>query len=224
MKRLQRLSALPGRRRPPRLPLQTILIAAFVIPIVGAVGLTAYLSFRTGRQAVEDLAQQLMAEVSDRVQLQLHQYLSSAQSINRLNASAIQTGQLNPQDPKALTQYFWQQRFLFDNVCGAAIYFGDPQGEFTGLGRHRPTNTWRIGRSGQSTNGRYYSYATDAQGQATQLLKQGDRFDPRVRPWYRAATQARTGTWSEVYPDVSQQDLKIALSQPVYNAAGNLQG
>jgi PAS domain S-box-containing protein len=225
MKPLQRLSALKGRKsRLPRLPLQTILIAAFVIPIVGAVGLTAYLSFRNGKQAVEDLAQQLMAEVSDRVQLQLHHYLSSAQVINRLNASAIQTGQLNPQDPNALTQYFWQQRFLFDNVCGAAIYFGNPQGEFTGLGRHRPSNTWRIGRSGQSTNGRYYSYTANTQGRATQLLKKGDRFDPRIRPWYRTATQAGTGTWSEVYPDISQQDLKIALSQPMYDAAGHLQG
>lgn len=208
----------------PRLPLRTILIASFVIPIVGAVGLTGYLSFKHGQQAVEDLAQQLMGETSDRVQLQLQHYLSNAQIINHLNASAIQAKQLNPQNPQALIQQFWQQRFLFDDVCGAAIYFGNPQGEFTGLGRHRLSQTWRIGRSSQSTKGRYYSYATNAKGQASQLLEIGNLFDPRQRPWYRAARQAGTATWSEVYPDVSQQDLKIALSQPVYHATGRLQG
>lgn len=225
MKQTQpRSTSTHSRRKRPRLPLQTILIAAFVVPIVGAVGLTGYLSFKNGQQAVEDLAQQLMAEMSDRIQQQLHHYLSNAQIINQINASALQTGRLNIQDPNALTQFFWQQRFLFDNVCGAAIYFGTPQGEFTGLGLHRLSNTWRIGRSGQSTNGRYQSYATNTQGQATQLLNQGDLYDPRVRPWYEAARRAGTATWSEVYPDFSQQDLKIALSQPVYDANGELQG
>jgi PAS domain S-box-containing protein len=208
----------------PRLPLRLILIASFVIPMVGAVGLTGYLSFRNGQRTVEDLAQQLMEEVSDRIQLQLHHYLSNAQIINHLNANAIRSGRLNPQNPDALIQQFWQQRFLFDEVCGTAMYFGNPQGEFTGLGWHRPSQTWRVGRSGQTTNGRYYSYATNAQGQPTQRLETGNLFDPRQRPWYQATRQAGAATWSEVYPDVSQQDLKIALSQPIYDAAGNLQG
>ncbi|MEH2172999.1 PAS domain S-box protein [Nostoc sp.] len=224
MKQTQPSSYSNVRRSAYHFPLQSILIASFVIPIIGAIGLTGYLSYKNGQQAIEDLAQQLMGEVSERVQNQLSAYLSNAQVINRLNANAIQTGQLNPQDPNALTRHFWQQRFLFDNVCGAAMYFGTPQGEFTGLSRHRPSNTWRIGRSGHSTQGHYFSYATDAQGRASTLLKRDIPFDPRVRPWYRAATQARTTTWSKVYPDINQQSLKIALSQPVYDATGKFQG
>ncbi|UBF26172.1 cache domain-containing protein [Kovacikia minuta CCNUW1] len=213
-----------ARRSGYQFPLQSILIASFVIPVVGAIALTGYLSYKNGQQAIEDLAQQLMGEVSQRVQNQLSTYLSNAQVINRLNANELQTGQLNSQDPNALIRHFWEQRFLFDNVCGAAMYFGNPQGEFTGFSWHRPSSTWRIGRSGQRTQGHYFSYATDAQGRASKLLKKDIPFDPRVRPWYRAATQARTTTWSQVYPDPSQQDLKIALSQPVYDATGKLQG
>lgn len=223
-KQLQPSSHSNARQSGDQFPLQSLLIASFVVPVVGAIGLTGYLSYRNGQQAIEDLAQQLMGEASERVQNQLSTYLSNAQVINRLNANAIQTGQLNSQDPNALTRHFWEQRFLFDNVCGAAMYFGTPQGEFTGLSRHRPSKTWRIGRSGQSTQGHYFSYATDAQGQASRLLKKDHLFDPRVRPWYRAATQARTTTWSQVYPDTNQQSLKIALSQPVYDATGKLQG
>src|SRR6478672_10512811 len=85
-----------ARRSAYQFPLQSILIASFVIPVVGAIGLTGYLSYKNGQQAIEDLAQQLMGEVSERVQNQLSTYLSNAQVINRLNANAIQTGQLNP--------------------------------------------------------------------------------------------------------------------------------
>ncbi len=173
MKQTQPSSYSHIRRNGYQFPLQAILIASFVIPVVGAIGLTGYLSYKNGQQAIEDLAQQLMGEASERVQNQLSTYLSNAQVINRLNANAIQTGQLNPQDPNSLTRHFWEQRFLFDNVCGAAMYFGTPQGEFTGLSRHRPSGTWRIGRSGSRTQGYYFSYATDTQGQSSRLLKKG---------------------------------------------------
>ncbi|HIK18763.1 MAG TPA: PAS domain S-box protein [Leptolyngbyaceae cyanobacterium M33_DOE_097] len=220
--RLQHLRA--GFRKLPRLPLKAVMIAAFVMPIVGTGALTGYLSSRNSQQAIEDLAQQLMGEVSDRIQQEVRHYLTNAKIINQLNVNAIQSGQLPIQNPNDLTQHFWEQRFLFDNVCGSAIYFGNPQGEFTGLGWHRPSRTWRIGRAGESTNGRYYSYAVDAQGRPSQLLEQNNRFDPRSRPWYQAALQQKKTTWSQVYPDVSQQDLKIALSQPIYDATGQLQG
>jgi hypothetical protein len=132
-----------GSRSLLRLPLRLILIASLVVPIAATVGLTGYLSFKNGQQAVEDLAQQLMAEVGDRIQIQVQSYLSNAQTINQLNANAIRSGQLDPQNPDALTQYFWQQRSLFNQVCGTAMYFGNPQGEFTGLGWHRPTQAPR---------------------------------------------------------------------------------
>lgn len=56
--------------------ISTILIVPFVVQVVWATGLVGYLSFRTGKSAIADLANQLIEEVSDRVYQNLELYLS----------------------------------------------------------------------------------------------------------------------------------------------------
>jgi PAS domain S-box-containing protein len=50
-----------------KLPLRTVLIVPFVLLTVSAVGLVGFLSFKSGREAVEDVAQQLMQQVTERI-------------------------------------------------------------------------------------------------------------------------------------------------------------
>ena len=47
--------------------LGTVLIVPFVVQIFAAVGIVGYLSFKNGQKAVNNLAYQLMEEVSDRI-------------------------------------------------------------------------------------------------------------------------------------------------------------
>ncbi|GET39633.1 hybrid sensor histidine kinase/response regulator [Microseira wollei] len=214
----RRLAKLSGK-----VPLRTILIVPVVLQIVATVGIVGYLSFTNGQRAVEELASQLMNKVSDRIEQQLKHYLENPQVINQINAEAIQHGQINLQDPNSLTRQFWQQRFLFDRVCGAAIFFGSTEGEFTGLGL-RKRKIWLIGRAGQATNNRYYSYTVDSLGNAANLTETMESFDPRKRPWYQAAMREGEPVWSRVYPDFRQESPKIALAQPVYDSQGRLRG
>jgi predicted PurR-regulated permease PerM len=111
-----------------KVPLRTVLIVPVVLQIVATVGIVGYLSFTNGQRAVEELASQLMNKVSDRIEQQLKHYLENPQVINQINAEAIQHGQINLQDPNSLTRQFWQQRFLFDRVCGSAIFLAVPKG------------------------------------------------------------------------------------------------
>ncbi len=206
-----------------KVPLRTVLIVPVVLQIVAAVTIVGYLSFTNGQRAVEELASQLMNKVSDRIEQQLKHYLENPQVINQINAEAIANGQINLQDPNSLTRQFWQQRFLFDRVCGSAIFFGSTDGEFTGLGL-RKRQIWLIGRAGQATNGRYYSYTVDALGKAAKLTETLGNYDPRNRPWYQSAMRAGEPVWSRVYPDFSQKSPKIALAQPVYDSQKRLRG
>jgi PAS domain S-box-containing protein len=209
--------------RSPRFFLPTLLISTVVIPIVSTVGLTSYLSYRASYNAVKTLATQVIDQASKQIEQRLREYFASPYAINRINAVAIQQGHMTPKSQSSLLQHFWQQRFLFDQVCGAAIYVGSPDGEFVGLGWQRTDGTWRIGRAGESTGGKFHSYTTDKSGNPLKLILVGSQpFVVQQRPWYRAATQAKAATWSPVYPDFSQGDLKIALSEPVYDAKGNL--
>ncbi len=204
-------------------PLSTILTVPFVLQMVALAGLIGYLSDRSGQQISEDLAQQLMDQVGRDVQQNLEAYLTPPRIINQVNVNAIRSRQLNIADPASLARHFWQQRRLFDPIEVSAIYFGDPQGEFTGLG-WQAANQWKLERAGKATQGLVQGYKIDNQGNPAGLLKIGkSRYDPRARPWYRDAIAAKKAIWSDVYVDFEEARLNITLSQPVYQG-NQLQG
>jgi len=72
--------------------ISTILIVPFVVQVVGATGLVGYLSFRTGKSAIADLANQLIEEVSDRIYQNLELYLEIPAKINPKKLDAIELG------------------------------------------------------------------------------------------------------------------------------------
>ncbi|MEJ6951890.1 methyl-accepting chemotaxis protein [Natronospora cellulosivora (SeqCode)] len=41
-------------------------------------------------------------------------------------------------------------------------------------------------------------------------------FDPRARPWYQDAVQAREQVWTEVYQDAASGELIISTAKPIY--------
>ncbi|MEA5508822.1 hypothetical protein VB715_03510 [Crocosphaera sp. UHCC 0190] len=57
--------------------LQIVFIVPFVLQIVGTVGLVGYLSFKNGQKAVENLANQLIEETGNRLDLYLTNYLAT---------------------------------------------------------------------------------------------------------------------------------------------------
>lgn len=205
------------------IPLRLLLVIPFILQIVGAVGLTGWLSLRNGQQAVREVTLQLRDEASARIKQNLDDYLEAPRIIAEVNTNNLELGQLDPQDYSRLTRAFWRQRDLFAPIKVSAIYFGTQEGEFTGLG-FQNDQTWQVGRAGIETGFHFYSYATDSQGNPTQLLQQGNAYDPRVRPWYKKAVDTQEATWSDVYTDFKEPRLKITLAQPVVEESGELWG
>jgi uncharacterized membrane protein affecting hemolysin expression len=50
-----------------KLPLRAVLIVPFVLQTVSAVALVSFLSFKSGQEAVEDVAHQLIEQVGERI-------------------------------------------------------------------------------------------------------------------------------------------------------------
>ncbi|MDJ1176318.1 adenylate/guanylate cyclase domain-containing protein [Roseofilum capinflatum] len=205
------------------IPLRLLLVIPFIVQIVGAVGLTGWLSLRNGQQAVREVTLQLRDEASARIKQNLDDYLEAPRIIAEVNTNSLELGQLDTQDYSRLTRTFWRQRDLFSPIEVSAIYFGTVEGEFTGLG-FQNDQTWQVGRAGEETQFHFYSYATDRQGNPTQLLEKGNPYDPRVRPWYKKAVDAQEATWSDVYTDFKEPRLKITLAEPVFQESGELWG
>lgn len=72
--------------------IRSILIIPFVAQVVGAAGLVGYLSLRTGKSAIADLANQLIEEVGDRIYKNLELYLEIPAKINYKKLDALELG------------------------------------------------------------------------------------------------------------------------------------
>ena len=99
-----------------QIPLRAVLIVPFVLQIVGAVGLVGFLSYRSGQEAVENMAISLMSEIGDRIDQNLNSYLQKSVQVTRNNAEAAKLGILNYNDLAGVKRYFWQQSEIFNEI------------------------------------------------------------------------------------------------------------
>ncbi len=202
-----------------KISLRLLLILPFILQIFGAVGLVGYLSFQNGQKAVEELANQLMLEVGERISERLNLYLETPHLVNQLNKDAIDLGQLDLEDLPSMEPHFWRQSQLFNLI--SYIQFGSNSGEFVGLAVNDDgTFAYQV----TDFTGVLQTYAIDEQGKRGKFLQTSPNFDPRRRPWYIVPKQADKPAWTPIYAWVNPPTLAITLGQPYYDKKGKFQG
>ncbi|MBD2484188.1 hybrid sensor histidine kinase/response regulator [Planktothrix sp. FACHB-1365] len=205
-----------------QIPLRFVLIVPFVLQIVGAVGLVGYLSYRSGQHAVENLADELMTETSNRIEQYLNSYMGKAQEINQMNVEAFESGILNLNDFKAMGKYFCRQQQLLGFTY---INFGSKEGGYIGAGYGDPAgNVLEISETLPSEPNKYRYYLVDKQANRLKLINTVaiSQIDSL---WYLDAVKAGKPIWSSIYSwTVASNVLSISASAPVYSSQNNLLG
>lgn len=201
--------------------ISTIIIVPFVVQVVGATGLVGYLSFRTGKNAIADLANQLIGEVSDRVYQNLDLYLAIPHQINNNKLDAIKLGFLDINNLDPWEKYLWRQvqHYPYINFTSVGNYLGDYR-----TGERLSDGTLMINLSGESTNFDFYSYYTDSEGNRTTVALMVPQFDIREHTSYTSAAEAGKPTWSDVYISFLEPTLIVSALHPVYNDNSELEG
>ncbi|MEB3357270.1 MAG: histidine kinase dimerization/phospho-acceptor domain-containing protein, partial [Synechococcales bacterium] len=207
--------------QPRKIPLRLVLLIPFLVQIFAAVGLTGHVSLRNGQRAVNDLAVQLQDEIGSRIHDNLAVFLRTPLQINRLNASALELNHIDMSDIPGLEAHFWEQMQVFDQLT--QISAGTEAREFIAVDR-LDDKSLVIRVATQASNYTLNSYATDANGTRLEVVQSREDYDPRIRAWYQEAVSAQGATWNEIFPHFFNPTLLLATSQPVYDAAGQLQG
>ena len=102
-----------------KIPLRIIFTVPFMIEIFIIVGLVGFLSYKNGKEAVNEIAVQLREEITVEIQEYIKNQLSALVMIHKLNADAIERGELSLDLQEREMQkyhYLWQMIKNFDDV------------------------------------------------------------------------------------------------------------
>ena len=209
-------------KTPCKFQLRTALVIPFVLQTVAAVGLVGYLSFRNGQRSVDNLANQLNSEIGKRIEQRVLNYLEEPQRLIDTTYSAIQSGNLDPQNFETFQPYLWQ--IVHQQHLTNYLYYGSEQGLFVGVEQIEDGTVQLKTRTNESAPNRE-TYVLNEQAQPQKRIKSAE-YDPRSRPWYKAAKAAGKSTWSEIFASFSRTNnsLEISPVKPVYDSKGNLLG
>ncbi|MCM1982079.1 hybrid sensor histidine kinase/response regulator [Lyngbya confervoides] len=194
--------------------MRVIWVVPFVLQLAAAVGITGYLSFRHGQNAIDNLAQQLQQQASSRVQRRLDSYLELPIDLLQTNADALDLGLLDLYNYETNGQFFWRQLRAFEEV--GYLSYVLTSGEYVGAGRWLEQQSLTIDETSANTGWKAHTYATDAQGNRTQMVDDTD-YDPFSESWYQETLAAQGPIWNEVYPwDGFPHIQSIAYSRPIW--------
>ncbi|MBD1913649.1 AAA-like domain-containing protein [Leptolyngbya sp. PL-A3] len=214
----------PLRDRLHRTSLRQVLIIPFVLQLAGVVGLISYLAFRNGQAAVRDLSSQLRNEVTARIRQQLETYVEIPHAINRINANGVLSGDIDIVNAQGFGQ-LWEQAKIYPNTN--LIYCGSEQdGSLLGVGPREGDHALQLVVYNRASNWVANYFTIDEAGRPGPRFNVGkNKYDARVRPWYRAAKARMGPAWSEIYLDFDTDLPTITASKPVYNLSnGKLLG
>ncbi|TYQ30436.1 hybrid sensor histidine kinase/response regulator [Pseudanabaena sp. UWO310] len=199
------------------LPLRLILVAPFTLQVFAAVGITGWLSLRNGQKAVNEVASQLRVELSQRIEEKLKTYTEIPHAINRLNASDFTRGIIDVSGVKGESQ-MWEQMQIYPDI--GEVLCGDENGNFLGVDRLSEKDRSKLSLAFSNSSTKFiFQYVTlDFEGNRTEQINFGKKiYDPRVRPWYKAAKAAGQNVWSEIYLHFTLLSPMITASVPVYS-------
>ncbi len=211
-----------------KIPLKIIFTVPFLIEIFIIVGLVGFLSYKNGKEAVNEIATQLREEITLEIQEYIKNQLSSLVMIHKLNADAIERGDLNLdlQDREAKKyHYLWQMIKNFEGVSRIGLS-SQAKNQYLEIWRKPENGELRFVVSNASTNYFTFEYAISPEGEPTQVMKQllTTQYDPRKRPWYMGAVKAGKLDWAPINSGIDYNIFFLTLCQPIYDRNNQLLG
>ncbi|MEM8830663.1 MAG: diguanylate cyclase [Cyanobacteria bacterium P01_G01_bin.19] len=189
--------------------LRQILIASLISQVLLAVGLTGYFSWQNGRKTVEALALRLSREVTSHTQKHLANYLDTPTTFLEINQVFADVRLLDVNSLQNLQKIFWRQTQINPEID--TLYFGSETGDFIEI---EIKDIPKVSIRNQESAPYWQTYRLDERGEPVNLLEK-KRYDPRQRPWYKAAIEHKDLIWSPIYLFADPPVLGITPAIPI---------
>lgn len=197
----------------------------FLVPVLAAVVAISLVSTWHGRRLADTMAGRVTDQAAARVEVSVDSHLRNAVLVTNSVKTQIDAGEL---DPAKLRE--WRPRLyrhLAANSQVNSVTFGNPSGDATWMIRYPNELQMEYAIRDGMTDSRIVEYQVGDAGEIGRKLSAYD-YDPRIRPWYKAAIAAKGSTWSPVYPwvrgDGRQPTLGIAYARLIRRDDGTIAG
>ena len=208
---------------PAKLPLRRLLTVPYVLLVVLIALVIGLLSYRSGRNIVDNLSGQLLVETVNRIAQAVDRHVSGSAAVLE---AAFPKGVAAPvsmqDDMAALRTRFWLATSVHRDPNNYA-YYGDRHGNFFGLWRFSDSEAeLRLRSKGEGPRDIYRF--TGIAGPLGTPTPENKLYDPRVRPWFNAAQSGTSATWTSIYIDFKTLELVATRARRVNNAADEFEG
>jgi len=215
-------SPLTSRPLRPALLRFSLLALLFVVQGLTIIGVLASERSHT-EKIVQANAGTLMHDLVARASDSTRRYLAPAVQAADLTRTRLQYGQLPLNDDARLEGEFLSVLCTTPEVEN--IYLARPDGSFVLMGRdpgHR-VHGKRIVLTGGRRQVRLSEW-TCTQQQLSAHVDPADTYDPRVRPWYRAAAVAQALVWTDPYVFFAKQIPGVTAAVALRDVQGHVRG
>ncbi len=209
-----------------KIPMKISLPLVFTAPVILVVIVLSAIAYIEANSAVNDLMAQNLSQIQDHIEERLDDLLDLPGRIQRVNANLIRQEHLNLKHLRSWRTTLFEQAQAFKGL--SSIKWGSADGRSIGISHHRGKDGYEFNIKDEETGPDLYEYYCDSHGRINKHPTKIFPYDPRNRPWYKAAIQADKSTWTQPYArlhkDRADTSLALGYAQPFRDSNGRLIG
>ena len=175
--------------------IRNAIISLFVVQLLLVVTAIGWLSWHSGKKAVNEVATEFRSEIGDRVRDHLRVYVETPRKVNALLLHEMERDHVKTGDFKAMETLYSRIYEMFPET--GHVYFGHNEGGFSAMERD-PDLGFRIEATSDESAGLLTRYAVNEDGSRSNAMG-GFDYDVRVARWYQAAANEGLPAWTKIY-------------------------
>lgn len=197
----------------------TIYITTTLITFV----IVYYVLFSNWITTSDEILSTIAKDMNQTISIEFEGFVKLPQYINEVTEQQIKNGVIDLNDETIRDKFFVGLLNTHGSTPIYSISLGTEKGEYYGARRNKD-NVVEIMKNNSETGGksRYYKVGEDMT--AGELVVETGLFDPRTRPWYKAAKENNKTSFSPLYKHFVMDDLTISVGTPLHDDKGSLIG
>jgi serine phosphatase RsbU (regulator of sigma subunit) len=209
-----------------KIPMKVSVPLLLTAPVFVAVVVLSAIALGEAKSAANDLMEQNLSQIHNYIKERLNDLLDLPNRIQRVNANLILTEWLKINNLQAWQQMLLEQAQTFKGL--SSITWGGADGGSVGIARNPTESGYRFSIKNIQTDKNLKAYYIDAHGHMEKEPREKFPYDPRERPWYKAAIEAGQPTWTNPYARMynggSRTKLAMGYVQPIHDNKGQILG